>query len=163
MRYLRWFFHALGHALSSSLGLLIVALLLAMGSVLGFAVWAQSGDSLPRVLGLASRWMPAGQSLQVQGVTGSLHAGGRVQHLLWQDAGLRVEAEDVTVAWDWQALLHRQLRLTTLQVQALHMEDSRPASGQPLTDSVLPLQLDLPFAIAQLQWAGPPALELRDV
>ena len=159
MRYLRWLFHVLG----SSLGLLIAALLLAMGSVLGFALWAQSGDSLPRVLALASRWMPAGQSLQVQGVTGSLHAGGRVQHLLWQGAGLRVEAEDVTVAWDWQALLHRQLRLTTLQMQALHIEDSRPASGKPLADSLLPLQLDLPFAVAQLQWAGPPAVELRDV
>ena len=159
MRYLRWLFHVLG----SSLGLLFAALLLATGSVLGFALWAQSGDSLPRVLALASRWMPAGHSLQVQGVTGSLHAGGRVQHLLWQGAGLRVEAEDVTVAWDWQALLHRQLRLTTLQVQALHIEDSRPASGKPLADSLLPLQLDLPFAIAQLQWAGPPAVELRDV
>ncbi|MCX8520155.1 MAG: hypothetical protein ORN28_01310, partial [Rhodoferax sp.] len=154
---------ALGRALRSSLWLLCAAVLLLLGVVLGFALWAQSGDSLPRVLDLAARWMPAGQSLQVLGVTGSLRAGGRVQHLLWQGAGLRVEAEDVHVAWDWQALLHQQLRLTTLQVQRLHIQDSRPATSQALTGSVLPLQLDLPFAIAQLQWVGPPALELRNL
>ncbi|MDO4795759.1 MAG: translocation/assembly module TamB domain-containing protein [Brachymonas sp.] len=62
------------------LGLLIV-LALALG---GLWVWSASNESLNTLLQIAQRHMPAGSSLQVENVSGSLRRGGHIGKLVYR-------------------------------------------------------------------------------
>ena len=81
---------------------------------------------------------------------------------MWQQDGITAEADDVTLDWQPLALLQRTLQINRLVASKLRINDERPPSATP---ALPPNALGLPvnvvlkdFSIAQLQWAGPPAL-----
>ncbi len=157
MRHLRWFFHVTGAAFSlalSTLGLVLV------GTLLGLWLWLQSEGSLGHALRLAAALLPAGQSLQASAVSGNIKDGGKIGQLLWKKGELSVQAQDVELGWDWHALLDGALHVATLHARLLHIEDHSPASQTPIREVLLPLKVDLQFAVDRLEWVGPPALQL---
>jgi len=143
------------------IGIAVLPLLLA-AALAGLWIWSGTDQSLQRTLGWASRWLPEGQSLQAQEVSGSLRQGGRIGMLRWHSQGLVVEARELEWAWQPAALLERRLTLQRLHIRQLGIEDSRPPSQPSAPESLmLPLQIELPFTVDTLQWQGPPALQIQ--
>jgi translocation and assembly module TamB len=154
MARLRILFHLTGGSLSLVLSgtfSLLVALLL------GLAFWLQTEGSLAHVLRMVGAALPAGQSLQASGVTGSAKSGGHIEHLVWRKGELAVEALGLEMAWDWHGLLEGELRVNSLHARSLQVTDRNPASGSPFSELPLPLRANVLFSLDRLDWAGPPA------
>ncbi|MGH8832301.1 MAG: translocation/assembly module TamB domain-containing protein [Polaromonas sp.] len=119
--------------------------------------WAGTDGSLATAL----RWIGQSQPLVAEGATGSLRSGGHIDRLLWQQDGLRVDAHDVSLAWQPGALLQGKLKLHRLAVGSVQVDDQRAPSapgGPPAAlDLPLPVVLDA-FSVGQLRWTGPTAL-----
>ncbi|WP_332813330.1 translocation/assembly module TamB domain-containing protein [Ramlibacter sp.] len=153
MNALRWS----GRALAVLLALLVIA-----AAVLWW--WAGREGSAQWALEQASRRLPA---LQAAGVTGSLRHGLRVQQLAWQQGGLDVQAQHVELAWRPLALLQGRLVLGHLRAARVAIEDRRPDTGErprPPASLALPLPVAVDdIAVGQLEWAGPPAVVMREL
>ena len=87
-------------------GLVALALLLVLAAA-GLWWWAGQEGSLEWTL----RRVVRGQPLEVHGVQGALRSGWRIERLVWQQEGLQVEAEGITLEWQPLALLGRTVRL----------------------------------------------------
>ena len=125
-------------------------------------VWSGTANSLATALALALPYLPAGQTLAVDRVNGSLREGGQIGTLRWQREGLKIEATDLRIGWIWQALLQGELRLSQLTIRELRIENQRPSSqAAPPPELPLPLRVDAPFSVAQLDWVGAVPLQLR--
>ena len=94
--------------------------------------WAGSEGSLASTL----RWLSQSQPLLAARATGSLRAGGHVDQLLWQKDGLRVEARDVSLAWQPWSLLQGKLTLNQLTADSVQVDDQRVPSKSPAPPSV---------------------------
>jgi translocation and assembly module TamB len=150
MKALRIALGALGTAM------LVLAALLAM-----LWLWSGASTSLATSLEQLARYLPPGQTLEVKDVKGSLQGGGSIGWLRWQQGQLSVEASDVSVAWALPALLQHELRLGQLTIRRLRIEDQRPAAGATApTDWRLPIRVDAPFAVDQLEWLGSAAMQI---
>ena len=106
---------------------------------------------------LAARFLPEGQSLQADGVRGTLRAGGHIGRLRWSSLTLAVEISDAHITWRLAPLLRGQLRLDTLQAAELTLTPQGEPSTeppQPLQQLSLPLRVALPFDIQHITWAG---------
>lgn len=127
-------------ALRTALGLLVgvVVLLALIGA--GLWWWSGSEGSLDWTLRRVTRSLP----LTLEGVSGSLRDGLRVQRVEWKDHGLRVEAREVHLEWRPQALVTRTLQLRELDAASVLVVDERPATGEPLR---LPASLGLPLRV----------------
>lgn len=127
-------------------------------------LWAGSATSLATALTRLAPFLPADQTLVVEGVSGSLREGGHIDTLRWTQGGLSVQAQDVRVGWDLRPLWERQLKLTSVAIGHLRIDDRRPPSAdpapQPPAPLQLPLTLDVAFAIDTLDWVGPPGLQI---
>lgn len=124
-----------GLAWAAAGGLLLVAL--ALGALW---VWSGQEGSLAWALQRAAQ----GQALQVQGVSGSLRGGGRVERLAWSRDGLSVQTRDVQWRWQPLALLQRRLVLTDLRVADLQVRDaSLPTPGPPRAPDTLALPVQV--------------------
>ena len=143
-----------------------IALPLLLAVVLGAVawVWTGTGTSLASAVRLAAQRLPADQTLVAEGVTGSVRAGGHIDRLRWARAGLTVEARDIGIAWEWPLLpkmvQERSLRLQTLSIGSLRIDDQRPAGDtpfQPPTELVLPIVVDVPLNVGTVTFTGPPA------
>ena len=157
---------ALGRRMLRGIGWLLATLLLAIALLLaGLWWWMGSNQSLAFVLTQAARYMPAGQTLQSSDVTGSLRAGGRIGALRWQSETLAVEVKDATLGWQLSALWQRrQLKLGEVHAALISIEPRGPKEKdekplEPLDQLALPLDIELPFRVDTLRWAGPPVLE----
>ena len=125
-------------------------------------IWSGTATSLATALSLAQPYLPAGQSLAVDRVSGSLREGGQIGTVRWQNEGLKVEATDLRIDWTWQALLQGELNLSQLTVRTLRIEDKQPSrQSTPLTELPLPFKVDAPFSVAELDWLGAVPLQLR--
>lgn len=143
--------------------------LLALLVLAAAALWWWSGTdgSLRWVLEQVARSQP----LTVEGVTGSLRSGLRVQRLVWEQDGLRVEAGEVHLEWEPQALLARQIRLDEVRAATVKVTDRRQPSAQPSQapaslDLGLPYQLQLVLeavAIGGFEWSGGTSVQLSDI
>ena len=137
---------------------LTAMVLVAVG--LALWLWTQADTSLDSALRLGARYLPAGQTLTAEGVRGALRDGGTIDRLHWQRGdGLTVTARQIALRWQPMALLQQQLRLDTLVIGELEIDDQRPPGNAPLTSLELPVPVDLPFQIGTLLWRGPPAFE----
>jgi translocation and assembly module TamB len=148
-RRLRWL-----RAAALAVGGLALLIVLAIS-----ALWWWTGTE--GSLATALRWTAQSQPLVTQRATGSLRAGGHVDQLLWQKDGLRVEARDVTLAWQPWSLLQGKLTLNQLTAASVQVDDQRVPSKStaPPTTLGLPLPVALDaFSVAQLRWTGPTAL-----
>lgn len=141
----------------------LLALCVVVGSA-GWATWVWMGGdtALSTTLGWASRWLPAGQQLELRGVRGSLRNGGQVDWLRWQGPSLAVELRGVELRWELAPLWQRRVQIDQLHVAHLHItaapEKDKPPP-EPLQTLVLPIAVTLPFQIDQIVWAGHTQLE----
>ncbi len=136
-----------------------LALLLATLVVLLCALWwwAGSSGSLAYTLTRAAAFLPQGQSLQAEDVSGSLRAGGRIGRLRWSSPSLAVEVQDAHIAWRLAPLLQRQLHVTQLQAASITLtpqDEPDPKPTEPLQQLTLPLQVALPFEVQRITWAS---------
>lgn len=158
---LRSLLHGAGAALSlaaTTLAMLVASVLL------GLWLWWQSEGSLEQALRLASALLPPGQSLQAQVVSGTLRDGGRMGQLLWTSDSRSVELQGLALAWDWQALLNGELRVAKLHANSLRVQERSPSADKAaLSELVLPLRLDLAFSLDQVEWTGPPSVQLQQL
>jgi translocation and assembly module TamB len=141
---------------------LVGLLLLALAMLAGAWLWGGSSTSLAAVVSRVAQYLPADQSLEVSGVTGSLRDGGRIGTLRWRRGDLRVEAEDVEVGWTLPPLWDSELRISHLRIGQLRIDDRRaptpPKDSQAPADLGLPMLVSVHFVIDTVQWVGPPAL-----
>ncbi|MBT2321334.1 translocation/assembly module TamB domain-containing protein [Variovorax paradoxus] len=124
--------------------------------------WLGSNESLAFALARAARYLPAGQTLESRDVTGSLRAGGRIGWLRWQSESLAVEVHDAQIGWQLAPLLKRKVQLGEVHAVQVLIERRGPIEDkplEPLEQVVLPVEVELPFRIDELRWAGPPALQ----
>ena len=124
--------------------------------------WLGSNESLAFALARAARYLPTGQTLESREVTGSLRAGGRIGWLRWQSETLAVEVHDAKIGWQLAPLLKRKVQLGEVHAAQLLVERRGPVDDkplEPLQQIVLPVEVELPFRIDELRWAGPPALQ----
>ncbi|WP_313069829.1 translocation/assembly module TamB domain-containing protein [Melaminivora sp.] len=134
---------------------LLGALLLAL-AMFGWW-WAGSSTSLAAAVTRAAAWLPAGQQLETRDVSGSLRTGGRIGWLRWSSPTLAVEVEDAEIGWKLAPLLRRQVQLGEVHAARVTLRQQGEASDaptQPLQELVLPVQVDVPFRIDHLVWAG---------
>jgi translocation and assembly module TamB len=124
--------------------------------------WAGSEGSLATAL----RWAPW-TALSTEGVSGSLRHGGQAQRVAWQSPTLQLEATDITLRWQAEALLSRRLHIEQLAVGSLLITpgSSTPArKAGPPTSLRLPLPVTLDdFSVGQLRRVGTPAFEATDL
>lgn len=145
------------------------AMLLALGLLaLPGALWWWAGTpgSLATLLAWAAHALPAGQTLQAQGVDGTLRAGGRIAALHWSSPTLDLQVQDAELRWQPGALLQGRLQFGTLQAARLTLtpQDAPPTADTPPPTPpqqlTLPLPVELPLRVQQLVWAGARPLEL---
>ncbi|MDD2926525.1 translocation/assembly module TamB domain-containing protein [Rhodoferax sp.] len=151
------------------IGLITLATLLLVLSALAGSLWLWSGSatSLATVLQQVPRLLPAGDSLEVRAVTGSLRQGGHVGWLRWRHGGLQVQAQDLQLSWQPAALLHGQLRVSQLHVKHLHIEDQgapapNGATSAP-TSADLPFRVDAHVSADSVQWSSSTSQELSQL
>ena len=131
--------------------------------LLGLWGWARTDGSLATALRLVAWLLPAGQTLQLNGVRGNLSLGGHVGHAHWHGDGLDVQVQDSQLGLDWSRLLQSGLPVAHITVQRVTVQDQRPTTppGTPPLQLALPLRVDLPWQIEQLQWTGARAAVLE--
>ncbi len=148
-------------AAKAVLALAAGALLTTLALVLALTLWASADSSLARTLDLAARWLPVGQTLEVTDVGGTLRTGGRIGRLVWRQGELRVEARDIELAWTLRGLLDGQLRLSRLAIGHLVIDDQRaPQPATPPAELLLPLQVETPFEVGEVEVRGTTPLRL---
>ena len=112
VRYGAWILAGLG-----------LAFMLALG---GLWYWSAGTQSLGTLLQIVQRNMPAGSSLQIEGVSGTVRHGGHIGKLVYrlgdaqadESAGaLTLSFENIDLAWDWTVLWDRSTRLQALHVR----------------------------------------------
>jgi len=96
-------------------------------------------------------------------VSGALRSGGRIGWLRWSSPGMAVEVTDITIGWQLAPLLQRRLELGDVHAARVQItrRDAPPKDTTPPPEQlVLPLQLGLAFRVDQIDWAGPPAVQV---
>lgn len=119
-----------------TLGLLILLFGAALGFLLGTHNGLQLGVHLANDL--------AGESLQMEGVQGSLLGGFRIDRLSWASPELKIYLQDLLLEWSpgelWDRRLHvRQLSATEVVVWTA--PDESPVEPAQLLEVVLPVDL----------------------
>ncbi len=140
----------------------LLVLLLAVGG--GAWWWAGTPQSLGAVLGYVLRYLPADQKLEVRDVEASLLGGGRIGWLRWSSPTLAVEVTDLDIGWRLRPLLARRLelgKLSAAKVVATPIAAAQPQPAAPLQSLVLPIEIDAPFAVQQIDWNGPPTTTVK--
>jgi translocation and assembly module TamB len=143
-------------------GLFVAVLVLAAGAWW----WLGSNQSLAFALAQAAQRLPAGQTLESRDVTGSLRTGGHIGWLKYQSESIAVEVKDATIGWQLAPLFQRKVQLGEVHAVQVLIERRGPTSDQPvepLQQLVLPVDVDVPFRIDELRWAGPPVLQARNL
>jgi len=139
-------------------GLLLAVVLL----VAGAWWWLGSNTSLAFALAQAAQRLPAGQTLESRDVSGSLRTGGRIGWLKYQSDSIAVEVNDATIGWQLAPLLQRRVQLGEVHAKLVLIEKRGPPSDkptEPLEQLALPVEIELPFRIDEIRFAGPPALQ----
>ncbi|NQW81075.1 MAG: DUF490 domain-containing protein, partial [Polaromonas sp.] len=145
------------------------ALLLGL-TVSGVWWWSGSEGSLATALRWVSQssLLPTPRSVTAEGVSGSLRHGGRVERLVWQDAGLRVTAAQLDVRWQVLALLSGRLQIDRLHLASVQTDSS--ADETPNAPSAPPTSLRLPLdvmledlTVGHIAWGGQAAAQAREL
>ena len=146
----------------------LLELVLVLGVALLLALWLWGGTkgSLATVIEESSAYLPAGQTLEVQDVKGSVRGGGQIGQLRWHADGLTVTARDVRFDWQPLELLRGRLRFTELALAQLDVDDQRAPSTDapaPPSEIVLPLDIDLPLVVGVFNLTGATTLQASNL
>lgn len=152
---------ARGLRLATVLAAAVLVLLVLL--MAGLWWWSGTEGSLGWVLHRIGQTQP----LQAEGVRGSLRSGLRVQKIVWERGGLRVEAHDVLLEWQPTALVTRTVQLDEFRAGLVRVIDHRPPSADPPKP---PANLTLPLrakagkvSVARLEWLGRVSVEAQDL
>ena len=131
---------------------LLALIVLLFAAAAGLWWWSGVEGSLEWVL----RRITASQPVTIEGVRGALRSEWHIRRIVWERAGLTIEAQDVNLSWEPLWLLEGIVKVRRLDAAALRVTDRRPPSGQPfqLPQSLMArteLQLDA-LAIGRLEW-----------
>ena len=143
-------------------GLVLAVLLLGAGAWW----WLGSNTSLAFALAQAAQRLPAGQTLESRDVSGSLRTGGHIGWLKYQSESIAVEVNDATIGWQLAPLFQRKVQLGEVHAKQVLIEKRGLPSEeptQPLEQFVLPVDVDVPFRIDEVRWAGPPVLQATNL
>lgn len=147
-------------ALVGTLAVLVILLTLSAGGVWW---WSGTDGSLAWVLGRIGRSQP----LVAEGVSGSMRSGLQINRLVWEQAGLKVEADDVRIEWSPLSLLARELKLDRLHAAVLKVTDTRPPLKEkfkPPESIELPLQLDIDkVEIDRIEYRGATSVQAGEL
>ncbi len=146
--------------------LLELVLVLVAASLLALWLWSGTQGSLATVIKEASAYLPAGQTLEVQDVKGSVRGGGQIGQLRWHANGLTVTARELRFDWQPLDLLRRRLNVTELALAQLDVDDQRAPSADapaPPPEIVLPLDIDLPLVVGVFKLTGPTTLKASNL
>jgi translocation and assembly module TamB len=129
--------------------------LLALVALAAGGLWWWAGTE--HSLEWAWRQVARSQPLTAEGMSGTLRTGLNVRRLAWEREGLKIEADDVELAWRPLFLLGGTVKLDRVHAAALRITDRRPPSTEPrkLPGSLVirpEVELD-DLRIAQLEWA----------
>jgi translocation and assembly module TamB len=154
---------AVSQALRTALGLVVGTIVLVLLLAAGLWWWSGTEGSLDWTLRQLARRFP----ITAEGVTGSLREGLRVQKLVWDKDGLRVEVREAHLEWKVHALARRTLQLDEVQAAAVIVTDRRAPTGEPLkpprsTDLPLRVELDK-FAIGRAEYNGATTLQASEI
>ncbi|MGE4241263.1 translocation/assembly module TamB domain-containing protein [Ramlibacter sp.] len=130
----------LSRALRTLLGIVVGAIVLLMLLAGGLWWWTDTEGSLDWALRRAARDLP----VTLEGVTGSLRDGLRIERFVWEKDGLKVEARKVHLEWNAPALVRRTVQVDELEAASVIVTDKRPATGEPFS---LPASLALPMRV----------------
>ena len=131
----------------------------ALAGAIALWVWAGSSSSLEQAVALARPWVPALQTLTLDGTDASLRNGGRIQRLDWRDgAGLSVSAQGIDFSLDLRPLLKAEPLTLALHLDTLVVDDQSPPNPEPPTppnNLTLPLDLQVALDVDRLTLNGP--------
>ncbi len=124
--------------------------------------WAGTDGSLASSISWAQRYASVlFAPLSVNHASGSLRSGGHIDNLVWQQGGLRIEAQEIDLAWRAWSLLGGTggtLKVERLAAARVLVDDQRPpdaTAAAPPDKLKLPLRIALDaFSVAQLNWTG---------
>ncbi|KQP39688.1 translocation/assembly module TamB domain-containing protein [Pseudorhodoferax sp. Leaf274] len=123
--------------------------------------WSGQPQSLPTALSFASRYLPAGQSLQTRDAQGALRHGATIAWLRWQSPAMAVEVTDLQLRWQLRPLLSRRVQIDQFQVGKLQLTPGAPQPDQPpaepLQQLTLPVEVELPFDVREIVYGPDPA------
>ena len=148
-------------AAARAVGGIVLLAMMALGALWW---WAGTDGSLATAL----RWIGQSQPLSAERATGSLRSGGHIGKLAWQQEGLRVDARNVSLAWQPWSLLQGTLKLERLSAASVQVNDERVPAAAPSTGPPIALGLPLPvvldaFSVGELRWTGPTAFTASDI
>lgn len=143
--------------------LLLAVIVIVLSAVVALWWWAGTESSVQWVLRRAAQSQP----LTAEGVSGTLRTGLNVRHLAWERDGLKIEADDVELAWRPLFLFGGTVKLDRVSASALRITDHRPPSGEPrkLPDSLMmrpEVELD-DLRITQVEWITNKTIRLEDL
>lgn len=153
------------NTLRLSLKLLAGALLGLVLLVTALWFWSGSNSSLATLLSQLQRFLPAGQSLQVKDVQGSLRSGGHIGWLRWSQGKLSLEAHHVALGWTLRPLLDGHLQLNQLTINTLDIADQRTSNTTASAPNALqlPLTVEMPFSVTHVNYAGSTSWQATEV
>ncbi len=148
-------------AAARAVGDIVLLVVIALGALWW---WAGTDGSLATAL----RWIGQFQPLSAEHATGSLRSGGHIDKLAWQQEGWRVDARDVSLAWQPWSLLQGTLKLERLSAASMHVNDQRAPAAAPSAGPPVALGLPLPvvleaFSVGELRWTGATAFTASDI
>ncbi len=131
---------------------LLAVIVLLFAAAAGLWWWSGLEGSLEWVL----RRITASQPVTLEGVRGAVRSEWHVRRIVWERAGLTIEAQDVNLSWQPLWLLEGIVKVDRLDAAALRITDRRPPSGQPFqmpASLTAPTELQLDdVAIGQVEW-----------
>ncbi|WP_326539394.1 translocation/assembly module TamB domain-containing protein [Pseudorhodoferax sp.] len=123
--------------------------------------WTGQPQSLPTVLSFASRYLPAGQTLQTRDAQGALRHGASIAWLRWQSPAMAIEVTDLQLRWQLRPLLSRRVQIDQFQVGKLQLTPGAPQPekppAEPLQQLTLPVEIELPFDVREIAYGADPA------
>ena len=145
------------------LGIVVAVLFVVLvATAAGLWWWSGTQGSLDWALRQAAK----SQTLDAQGVKGSLREGFTAKQLRWEKDGLEIEASDAQLAWQPLALVRATLKFDHLRASRMVFEDKRPPQPKKVPVSlVLPMRVEVDeLKIAQVQWrAGDNVYEAQGI
>ncbi|MGL4666939.1 MAG: hypothetical protein ACRCWR_03310, partial [Saezia sp.] len=100
--------------------LFIILLLLAL--LVGVWIWSGSKGSLAQTIALAQRFVPiVGESLQVEGVQGSLRKGGTIGLVRWRQNQVDVEVSSINLQWNLTDLWRKRANIEHVVADKVHV------------------------------------------
>lgn len=134
---------------------IVVATVIVLLLVTAVALWWWAGTQSSLDWALAR--VAQSQSVQAEGVEGSLRTGLKAKRIAWEKDGLKVEAFDAQLAWQPLAVARATILLDYLHAARVRIEDKSPPKPKVLPVSLaLPMRVEIDdLRVGKVEWVTP--------